>query len=262
MNGTEITIDHLVNQGLLHPDAAHKHRRRHERFNEILNGRGKRALESQVTTFVTMFSGPLEQAVVSFFCSAAGATFSEDLQIISGGEFRDDSKEATLRTIDLVVVDRNEGGQPGSGGLRWKPVVAVEAKYGAWVNGGNGFCGYTTKDDRHEDGHLPYSNQAICYLHGCIDGRLNVEKDVRFVWLGEGRDDAVGLGPWGRKGLHPGDAGKIPGYAEAYKAQGEAIKSWTPVTWAELGNAITQQIGGPEAEAIVRFLRAGGPSAN
>jgi hypothetical protein len=257
-----ITIQHLVSQGLLHPDAAHKRRSKHDRFNQILSGQGKNALESQVTTFMTMFSGALEQAVIRFFCSAAGATFSEDLQIIAGGEFRDDSTKATLRTIDLVVVDRNKDGQPGSGGLRWKPVVAVEAKYGAWVNGGNGFCGFTTKDDRDEHGHLPYSNQAICYLHGCIDGRLDVKNGVRYVWLGEGRTDTEGLGPWGRKGLHPGDAGKIPGYEAAYKAQGEAIKSWAPVTWVELGKAITEEVGGPEAEAIVRFLRAGGPSAN
>ncbi|QOD05874.1 hypothetical protein [Pseudarthrobacter sp. BIM B-2242] len=262
MSDSIITISHLIDLDLLHPAAAHKHRGKHKRFNEILNGVGKPALESQVTTFMTMFTGSLEQAVVRFFCTAAGAAFTTELQIISGGEFRSDSTMSTRRTIDLVVVGRNDDKDPVAGGLHWHPVAAVEAKYGAWVNAGNGYCGFVGEEDRHQDGHLPYSNQVICYLHGCIDGRLSLDEKVKFIWLGEGKRAVEGLGPWGLKGLHPGDAARIPGYAEAYPKQQAAIESWTPVTWGELGEAITRAVGGPEAEAIVRFLRAGGPSAN
>ena len=72
MDSTAMTIRHLVKKGLLHPDAAHKHRARHERYGEILRGEGKIASEAQVTTFMTMFGGDLEDAVIGYLCDAAG----------------------------------------------------------------------------------------------------------------------------------------------------------------------------------------------
>jgi hypothetical protein len=262
----EITIQHLIGQEYLHPEAAAKHSGQWGRFNEILNGRNGSAVESQVTTFITMFGGPLEQAAIAYLCAAAELELTPEelsrLQLISGGEFRADAEMATRRTIDIVVVDRNDDQPADAGRHHFRPVVGVEGKYGAWVNGGNGFCAHPKAQERHEDGHLPYSNQAICYPHGCIDERLNAGEGVAFVWLSEGRPDPDGVGPWGRKGLHPGDAGKIPGFEEAYDLQKEAMGIWQPATWSGLAEAIRAEIGGPEAEAIARFLRAGGPSAN
>lgn len=266
MTTPEITIEHLIEQDYLHPETARKHRGQWDRFDEILNGRNGTAVESQVTTFITMFGGRLEEAAIAYLCAAAGLDLAPEeltrLQLISGGEFRADAEMATRRTIDIVVVDRNDDLPADAGRHHFRPVVGVEGKYGAWVNGGNGFCAHTTEDDRRPDGHLPYSNQAICYPHGCIDERLNSEKGVKFLWLSEGRPDPDGIGPWGRKGLHPGDAGKIPGFEEAYDLQTKAMGIWKPATWSGLAEAIRAEIGGPEAEAIARFLRAGGPSAN
>lgn len=261
-----MSIKHLVEKQLLHPDAAHKHRAKHDRYSQILRGEGKIATEAQVTTFMTMFSGRLEQTAISYLCSAAGTDFDKDyrakLQLISGGEFRDDSVTVTRRTIDLVIVDRNDDQAPSPGSQHWLPVVAIEAKYGAWVNAGNGYCGFTTEKHRHKDGYLPYSNQAICYPHGCIDHRLDSKEDVHFVWLGEGKPDVDDVGPWGRKGLYPGDAKRIPGFEAAFELQNAAKEIWKPATWTELGAAINKEIGGSEGAAIIRFLRAYGPSAN
>jgi len=267
MDSTEITIEYLVEKELLHSDTVKKHRRKLERFDQLLlGGERNHAIESQVTTFMTMFTGRLEQVVIEYLCAVAGADFDKDyrsqLQLISGGEFRDDSVTKTRRSIDLVVVDRNDDQVPSPGSQHWLPVVAVEAKYGAWVNAGNGYCGFTKEKDRHEDGYLPYSSQAICYPHGCIDKRLDSAKGVRFVWLGEGNPDVDNVGPWGRRGLYSADKNRIPGYDVAFKLQEKAKFIWKPATWAELGAAISKEIGGAEAEAIVRFLRAGGPTAN
>lgn len=266
MTDPEITIEHLIKKGYLHAAAAQKHSGSWERFDEILAGQNGQAVESQVTTFITMFGGRLEQAAIAYLCAAAELDLTPDelakLQLISGGEFRADAESATLRTIDIMVVGRNDHLPADTGRLHFRPLVGVEGKYGAWVNGGNGFCAHPAHQTPGPDGRLPYSNQAICYPHGCIDERLDAEKGVKFVWLSEGRPDPDGVGPWGRKGLHPGDAGKIHGFEEAFKLQKEAMDIWKPATWAGLAEAVRAEIGGPEAEAIARFLRAGGPSAN
>ncbi|NKR12489.1 hypothetical protein A5N16_00775 [Arthrobacter sp. M6] len=261
-----MSIEHLIEQGHLHRETAGKHRGQWDRFEEIPNGRNGPAVESQVTTFITMFGGRLEHAAITYLCTAAELNLTPEelsrLQLISGSEFRADAELATRRTIDIVVVDRNDDLPASRGRNHFRPVVGVEGKYGAWVNGGNGFCAHTSEEDRRPDGYLPYSNQAICYPHGCIDGRLNSGQGVKFVWLGEGRSDPDDVGPWGRKGLHPGDMGKIPGFEEAYDLQKQVMGIWKPATWSGLAAAIRAEIGGPEVEAIAQFLRVGGPSAS
>lgn len=256
MNGTEINIEHLVSEKLLHPDAAHKHRGKHERYNELLRGEGV-ATEAQVTTFMTMFGGVLEDAVVDYLCEAAGVEDRDGLQLVSGLEFRFDSKAPNKRAIDLVIGRRDPDAPMTKGAWAWTPVVAVEAKFGAAVNGGHGYC--------PEDAG-GYSNQAICYaVHTCVDKRLN--GDVAYVWLGNPvHEELLALyGPWGRKGIHHGDF-DYPALKTAFDDQELAKQTWKCATWQGLGSAITavltQEGFSAEADAIVRFLRAGGPSAN
>jgi hypothetical protein len=256
MESTEISIEHLVGKNLLHPDAAHKHRGKHERYGEILRGE-KTATEAQVTTFMTMFGGVLEDAVVAYLCDVAGVEDRDRLQIASGLEFRFDSKAPNKRAIDLVVGRRDPDAPTSKGAKAWTPVVAVEAKFGAAVNGGHGYC---------PDDEAGYSNQAICYaLHTCVDKRL--DGNVAYVWLGDPVDaEMLALyGPWSRKGIHHGDF-DYPTLKAAFNDQELAKKKWKSATWPGLGEAITTALTAKgfaaEAEAIVRFLRAGGPSAN
>ncbi|MBG0738654.1 hypothetical protein IV500_04365 [Paeniglutamicibacter antarcticus] len=253
----KITVEHLIKKGLLHPDAANKHRGKHERFNRILRSEGRVATEAQVTGFMTMFGGDLEDAVIGYLCTAAGVEDRDRLQIVSGLEFRFDSEAPNKRSIDLVIGRRDEDAPTTKGAKSWTPVVAVEAKFGAMVNGGHGYC---------PDDALGYSNQAICYaLHTCVDDRL--DGTVKYVWLGNPVDaEMLALyGPWGRKGIHRGDF-DYQTVKDAFDDQELAKDKWKPATWPALGAAITTALNAQglaaEAEAIVRFLRAGGPSAN
>jgi hypothetical protein len=205
--------------------------------------------------FLTMSDGLLEQTVLGVLCDAAGIQDHEGLRLLSGTEFRHDSEVTDRRSIDMVVASKLHEDQAARGSLAWQPIAGVEAKYDAWVNGGRGYC------KKFPD---TYSNQAICYLHGCIDARLDTKKGVKFIWLSNAPKNPE-HGPWDRKGIHEGDF-EWAGLEEAYANQTEAKDKWSAVTWAGLGNAITATLSAEgyaaEAEALVRFLRAGGSSVN
>lgn len=87
---------------------------------------------------------------------------------------------------------------------------------------------------------------------------------MKFIWLGNAIANPD-LGPWGRKGINTEDF-TWAGLEDAHKLQEIARERWGPLTWATLGTAITEALTtegfAAEAAAIVRFLRAGGPSAN
>ncbi|ACL42408.1 hypothetical protein Achl_4457 (plasmid) [Pseudarthrobacter chlorophenolicus A6] len=247
---SEITVDHLINKGLIHPETAEKHRAKRSRHDEILAG--MRGTETDSTTLITMSDGPLEKAIVGALCDAAGipGTARDGIRLLSGSEFRVDSGAKDRRTIDIIGARRLDEAVTVKA---WHPVFATEAKYDAWVNGGHGYCKAAKES---------YSNQAICYLHGCIDARLG--EDVKFIWLGNATAHPE-FGPWGRKGIHEGDF-KWAGLEEAFRLQEIAKERWSSLTWAEVGEAITVALAAEgladEAAAIVRFLRAGGPSSN
>jgi hypothetical protein len=246
----KITIQHLIECGLVHPATAEKHRHRWDRLNDVLGGAP--GTEPDSTSLITMSDGPLEKAMVDAMCDAAGIPVEdrEDIRLLSGAEFRVDSGVKDRRTIDIVGARKVDGSATHKA---WLPVLATEAKYGAWVNGGHGYC---------KDNPETYSNQVICYLHGCIDARL--DGDVQFIWLGNAVTDPE-LAPWGRKGIVEEDFAWA-GLEEAHKLQELARDRWNALTWTALGTAITTALTAEgfaaEAEAIVRFLRAAGLSAN
>ncbi|QOT19253.1 hypothetical protein [Paenarthrobacter sp. YJN-5] len=88
----------------------------------------------------------------------------------------------------------------------------------------------------------------ICYLHGCIDARLN--DDVEFIWLGNAVTDP-GLAPWGRKGIVVSDF-KWAGLEEAHKLQELARERCNALTWATPGE------GGHHCSAGGRRVRRRG----
>jgi hypothetical protein len=245
-----ISVEHLIRQGLIHEETAQKHRHKWPRLNEVLAGAP--GTEPDSTTLITMSGGTLEKALVDAMCDAAGIPEDdrEGIRLLSGGEFRIDSGVKDRRTIDVIGARKVDEAATSEA---WLPVFATEAKYGAWVNGGHGYCKRAPET---------YSNQVICYLHGCIDARLN--DDVEFIWLGNAVTDPD-LAPWGRKGIVESDY-KWAGLEEAHKLQELARERWNALTWVTLGEAITTALAAEgfaaEAETIVRFLRAGGPSAN
>lgn len=192
-----VPLERLVKLGRLHGGTVAQHPSKHESFNEILGDATGTlfATEPQSTAFLTMFDGPLESAVIKLLCRRANIPYTADLRLLSGRDFRWDSDAKDRRTIDFVVARWVGEGPPQKGSQGWELVIAVEAKYDAAVNGGHGYC-------KKHPGR--YSNQIICYLHGCVDGRLSRRKGVIFLWLGNAPKipDAA---PWGRKAVHEGD---------------------------------------------------------
>lgn len=254
----DITIESLIESGLLHRETCEKHSHRIPHLDDILAG--AKATEPDSTRFLTLADGPLEQAVLGYFCDVAGIP-EEDrggLRLLSGSEFRLDSGVIDQRSIDLVAARREKDNLGERGGKIWKAAVAIEAKYGAAVNDGHKYCKKDPDSPR-------YSNQVICYSHGCIDQRLGA--DVAFVWLANPVDPELHAkyGPWADKGINQNDL-KYEVLNAAYPDQQLAMDRWKSATWVNLGQAITTALElegfATEAAAIVRFLRAGGPSEN
>lgn len=191
--------------------------------------------EPDVTRFMAGLDGKIEQLVIEEFCAKASASYMRSLRLISGVEFRRESPGSDARrAIDLVVIDTAE---------ERKSTIAVEAKFDALVNGR--FAYY-----REAPGE--YSNQVICYTHGCTNARLDAS--VKFLWLG------LGLGkdgsPWGRKGVNEDDASHL---AHALAEQEKARPLWHPIAWTQLWTSVASVCSEYEevvGEALLRALGA------
>lgn len=253
-----ITIESLIEAGLLHRATCEGQSHRMPGLNLILGGKPGRETDS--TRLLTLTDGLLETAVIGFFCDIAGIPVEDraGLRVISGFEFRFDSGVKDRRSIDLVIARRSQISTGTRGEQVWTAVIAIEAKYGAAVNDGHAYCKKVPEQPR-------YSNQVICYSHGCIDERLGGA--VKFIWLANPVDAELHdkYGPWADKGINERDL-KWEVMNAAYPAQQGAMEVWKSASWEGLGQAIsgalTDQGFAEEAGAIVRFLRAGGPAAN
>lgn len=253
-----VTIAGLIEAGLLHRATCEAQSLRYPKLNGILAG--DRGTEPDSTRFLTWTDGALEKAITDYFCDIAGIPpeARDGLRLISGSEFRFDSGARDRRSIDLVAARRTKESTGARRERVWKAVIAIEAKYTAAVNDGLVYC-------KQDPMNPQYSNQVICYSHGCIDERL--DKDVVFIWLANpvGPEMHAKYGPWADKGINENDL-KWEVMNAAYPAQQAAMKVWKSATWAGLGRAISGTLTpkglAAEADAIVRFLRAGGPSSN
>ncbi|MHA7191131.1 hypothetical protein ACX80N_12665 [Arthrobacter sp. MDT2-16] len=236
---TPVTIASLIAQGHLHQvsiDAgSHRTRYTREALDALLAGVGK-PLEEQVTYFLSCTDGALERVCIEYLLEAAGVQQDPArLRLISGKQFNAETGAADGRSIDLVVRRKADDGSS-------VPVIGVEAKYGAWVNGALGYC-----PDRPGE----YSNQAICYLHGCIS-EMHSTEHMAFLWIGHEATQTVEF-PWGRKGFTEKD-GATERFASVYIEQVAVAGIWHRATWEGLAAAIESKIGGPEGSAIARFL--------
>ena len=164
-----ITVDSLISHGYLHRESieATEGVKSFARAttDQLLAGE-KRPSEVQVTRLLSCTDGRLETVIIRYLLNIAGVKcVSEGLRLITGSQFNAETGGADHRSIDLVVRRRTSDDET-------VPVLAAEAKYGAWVNGGFGYC----PRDPHG-----YSNQAICYLHGCISDAHSVN-EMAFIW--------------------------------------------------------------------------------
>jgi hypothetical protein len=190
--------------------------------------------EPHATQLVSFLDGMAEGAFVHLVCARAGVEYQPSFRVISGREFRLDTHGENPREVDLVVVDTDKPGR--------KPVVAIEAKFDATVNGSRKYCG--------DPKHASYSNQIICYPHGCVHPDLTTP-EVRFVWLGLEVDR---VRPMSRsKGAITDRDTDLP-TERALQDDAEAL--WVRATWEEVWEAIAAAVTEkPLAAALLRGLR-------
>lgn len=129
-------LNRLVDKGLLFDGVHRWNAERQEKYEELLSGTGRRAVEPQVTTLLSMFSGDIEASAIKFFCTKTERDYHDRMQIIPGSDFARHTGQKSRRRFDLVLADS----VPVDAGERWSPQIVIGAKYGGAVNGGFGFC--------------------------------------------------------------------------------------------------------------------------
>lgn len=241
------TLNRLVDKGLLFDGVHRWGTARQEKYESLLSDTGRRAIEPQVTTLMSVFAGALEASTIRFFCKKTGRDYHNRMQVIPGNDFARHTKQKSRRQLDLVITDS----ETVDSLERWTPEIVIEAKYGGDVNGDFGFCPKDT---------VAYSNQITCYPDGCINESVDHRKGVGFVWLGleQRRPD---LGPWGTAGPHQrwADRQADPRYAHALKHQNAIAHVWKGATWSELGQWLSDPATGlvdDDLPLILRILRA------
>lgn len=115
-------------------------------------GRRGRIGESDVTALLSAAEGDLETALVEFFLGDLPSSDGGTVRVLSGSQVRKRyRRKGDHRVPDMFVARVADDDAI-------QPLVLIEAKGRAWVNGGRGYC---AKDAEK------YSNQAICYPHLC-----------------------------------------------------------------------------------------------
>lgn len=227
-----------------------------EKLDATLANENGRSDERRATTFLTLLTGETEKTVVAQFCGAAGIAYRPSYRLISGSNFnaapfQPKRTRREQRSIDFVVVDiaDSDGNYMDDGALH-EPVIAVEAKFSAMVNGRYGYCPDLPA--------LDYSNQIICYPHGCVNERVSVERGVKFVWLGLPLKGNKAGPLWGRRGLVESDSGAT--LTAAYARQQSSNELWAPLEWGTLYAALERQLvsehGTLTSEAVLRAAGA------
>ncbi|WP_085367430.1 hypothetical protein [Leifsonia sp. NCR5] len=192
------------------------------------------ATEPHATRLLSFLSGMAEAAFVRLVCTRAGVGYQPSFRVISGREFRQDTRGVNAREVDLVVVDTDKPGR--------EPIVAIEAKFAASVNGKRKYCSVPE--------HASYSNQIICYPNGCVHPDLNAPR-VRFVWLGLEADSARPMSRF-KGAITDRDTDLLT--ERALQDQAEAL--WARATWEEVWEAIAAAVADHAlAGALLRGLK-------
>jgi hypothetical protein len=142
----------------------------------LANGRdpGGQA-ETAVTAALCAVDGPVGRAIANIILEYAGQAAHPAAEMIKPGEY---AVRRGRRSPDVGVRDAVSG----------QLLLAIEGKRYAHINGGFGYC------PRDPGG---YSNQVICYQHGCW-AYAGAMAGAGLLWL-----HPSGTLPWG-DGLHEG----------------------------------------------------------
>jgi hypothetical protein len=213
-----------------------------EALDARLAGEGQKVHEADVTKLLTILDGALERSVITAMCNQANVPYQDGFRLISGKEFNDDTGVKDRRAIDLVVINT----LAPTGEVVREPILAIEAKFEGSVNGYWGYC------PQHEGPERGYSNQIICYTHGCINPALAKDR-VRFIWLGRPKADGVTMAML-KGAINDRDGDR---YAAARALQNDAEKLWHSMTWDQLWTSIDDALDDKDASrSLLRALGA------
>lgn len=204
--------------------------------------------EPMVTGFMCNLGGEIEQSLIRLLCSETTVTPRTTFRIISGTDYNQRTGNRDRRSIDLVIIDTAAGDAAQ---------LIVEAKFTAQINGRLGYCPLPQNAGR-------YSNQFVCYAHGCIHPTFGDAQDggVPRVWLGPARGD--GLMPWRGGGVSVADRSDRD-FAYFVRAVDATAPSWIPLTWnvvwdhlegALITLASEQRLSSGVASSVMRALGA------
>ena len=121
--------------------------------------------------------------------------------------------------------------------------VVVEVKGGAYVNGDAGYCYY-------DKTRMKWSNQAICYVHGCwanLEDPANALdfRAARFVWIGPDKYVKSPDGPWGTKALQEHERGQWRDEVDtAIDLQRKAARAWSGLSLSRVESTLRDLGGG------------------
>ena len=242
-----VTYQKLVDDGLLSEFVTGRYGpwRNLEGLNSRLAGKSK-TLENHATTLLTCLDGDLEQAVIRALCAGVGADYSNGLRLISGRQFNHDTNLDTHLSIDIVIASTVDAMGNICSDKERRAVVAIEAKFSAAINAEWGYC------ELEPDG---YSNQLICYTHGCQFESFD-EKTV-YAWLAVPKNGVFTFrGAITERYTDPRIQAALP-------KQQEAMSKWKTVSWSLVYDTILAELGDTEeCAALLRGLGSGTGAAS
>lgn len=187
-----------------------------DRFYRLRSGRPQ---EHDITAMMCALQGPAGDAAIEFLLTRAGIPMADHsigrYEFRSGGDLdgvRDDPETGKPRA--RIIPDVFVSFVPNDGPSRL--VVAVEVKKDADVN-------YI---DCPAGVHTSYSNQVICYPHGCWLPPHAATVDIRYVWLARARDITPDLFPRHALTGDPDIDARWQATPEAARWQAESAPLW------------------------------------
>ena len=176
----------------------------------------------------------LADALIRCFLDAVGRPnrSTSGLTLMTGTDFRSKSPGLCRHVPDLLVCDDET----------FEPIIVIEGKLHAWVNGGPGYC--------RAQPNL-YNNQATAYVEGCWT-RRSLDWSS-FLWLGPDVYLEHAHGPWGPKALGPEDHVHYANVdAGAWERQEAARLRWRGLSWEALMRGLGSH---PSSLALAQILR-------
>ncbi len=211
---------------------------RFRRLEEALASGAGKLTERMVTDLIAAAVGSLGRSLIDIFLDAAeqSASAAKTLTLVTGENFRDQFPGQCPHVPDIVVCEEDT----------LAPVVVIEGKGGAMVNGGSDYCLLRPG---------AYSNQVIAYVQGCWTSTSL--KGVSFLWIGPGAVVSHRYGPWGDRGIRPNDHLDYPLVDDqAWNLQETARRRWKGLAWEDLvGRLPSDPAGRAVAEVVKVWMR-------